>query len=103
MKKSGKKGKDEKEDKTLKREKPPHLVRGFSWVIFDYKTGEKLKIRPFFGPLIEVMAIHIYIYIYISLSLSLSLWVSIVVMAAAACTANSRPLLLQSSLPGHPQ
>ena len=56
------KGKDEKEDKTLKREKPPHQVWWFFWVNFCYKTGDKLKFWPFFGPLIEVMAIYIYIY-----------------------------------------
>ena len=43
-------GKDEREDKTLKR------------VIF-HKTG-KLKCWPFFGPLIEVMAIHIHKHIH---------------------------------------
>ena len=34
MKNKARKGKDEKEDKTLKRGKPPHLVWGFFWVIF---------------------------------------------------------------------
>ena len=58
--KAAKKGKDEKEDKTLKREKPPHLVWGFFWAIFYYKIWEKLKCWPFFGPLIEVVAICIY-------------------------------------------
>ena len=37
---------------------------GFFWVIFYYKTGEKLKFYFFSGPLIEVMAIYNYIYIY---------------------------------------
>ena len=55
-------GKDEKEDKALKREKPPHLVCVFFFLIFYYKTGEILKCwRPFFGPLIEVMAEYIYV------------------------------------------
>ena len=35
-----KKGKDEKEDKTWKREKPPHLVWGFFWAIFTIKLGK---------------------------------------------------------------
>ena len=61
-KKRQKKATMRKEDKTLKREKPPHLVWGFFWAIFYYKTGEKVKFWPYFGPLIEVMAIYIYIY-----------------------------------------
>ena len=40
----GRKGKDEKEDKTWKREKPPHQVWGFFWVIFYCKKGENLEI-----------------------------------------------------------
>ena len=46
-KNKARKGKDEKEDKTLKREKPPHLVRGFFWVIFTYKTGENWNFDHF--------------------------------------------------------
>ena len=34
------KGKDEKEDRTLKREKPPHQVWGFFWVIFNIELEE---------------------------------------------------------------
>ena len=59
------KAKMRKKDKTFKREKPPHLVWGFFWVIFYYKTGEILRFWPFLGPLIEVMAIYICIHIYI--------------------------------------
>ena len=36
-------GKDEKEDKTLKRGIPPHQVWGFFWAIFCCKTGEILR------------------------------------------------------------
>ena len=42
MKTKARKGKDEKEDKTLKREKPPHQMWGFFWVIFYYKTGGEI-------------------------------------------------------------
>ena len=52
------KGKDEKEDKTLKHEPtpPPNQVREFFWVIFTIKWG-KIEMLTFFG--------HMYMYVYI--------------------------------------
>ena len=56
----GRKGKDEKEDKTLIREKQKHQVF-FFWVFFTLKLG-KIEIMTLGGPLIEDIYIYIYTY-----------------------------------------
>ena len=50
MQNKARKGKNEKEDKTLKSEKPPRQVWGFFWVIFDYKIGGNFEFLTFFWP-----------------------------------------------------
>ena len=59
IKMSRSRGKDEKklrQEKAKMRKKDKTLKHVFFWDFFCNKTGEVLKFRPFFGPLIEVMA-----------------------------------------------
>ena len=57
------KGKDKKEEETLKHEKPPPFWWGCFVAIFDYKTGDSLRFSTNICPPSGVRAIYIYIYI----------------------------------------
>ena len=56
------KGKDEKEEETLKHEKPPPFWWGCFVAIFDYKTWDFLRFFTNICPPSGVRAIYIYIY-----------------------------------------
>ena len=58
------KGKDKKEEKTSKHEKPPPFWWGCFVAIFDYKTGDVFRFFTNICPPSGVRAIYIYIYIF---------------------------------------